>query len=165
MQLLHLPNTLQCHQLVHVPCAVPKSCKNVTSTLYPVALAVLQMWVGYNQSVRPCQSGLTLNVDLTAAAFVTAQPLAYLVAHAAGFANKDDLKHRPLSKLQVNTVNMQIRGIQVGGFPDTWAGSGPKLQERLGRLDRQGNDGRELVRVETVQLTRACVSSFPVEGC
>ena len=81
-----------------------------------MALAALQMRLGYNQSVRPCQSGLTLNVDITFAAFVKAQPLASFIAQVAGFANKDDLKCRPLNKRQVNMVNGQIRGMQVGGI-------------------------------------------------
>ena len=99
-----------------MPCAVLSSCKVVKFTaLYTAALAALQMWLGYNQSVRPCQSGLTLNVDMTFAAFVKAQPLASLVAHAAGLANKDDLKSQPLKEMQVKAVNTQIRGIQVGG--------------------------------------------------
>ena len=114
---LHLLDALQRHHFVHTPCAAPKSCKAKFTALSTVALAALQMWVGYNQSVRPCQSGLTLNVDITFAAFVKAQPLAALVAHAAGFASADDLKRRPLNKVQVNMVNRQIRGIQVGGLP------------------------------------------------
>ena len=116
VQFLHLLGSVQRHHLVHMPCATPKSCKVAKCTaLYAVALAALQMWVGYNQSVRPCQSGLTLNVDITFAAFVKAQPLASLVAHAAGFASEEDLRRRPLNKVQVNMVNRQIRGIQVGG--------------------------------------------------
>ena len=115
VQLFALPNSLQCHQLVHMPCAVLQSYKVVIFTFYPVALAALQIWQGYNQSVRPCQSGPTLNVDITFGAFVTAQPLTSLVAHAAGFANQDDLKRRALDKTQVYMVNKQIRGIQVGG--------------------------------------------------
>ena len=32
-----------------------------------------QVWLGYQQSLRPCESGLTLNVDLAATAFLQVQ--------------------------------------------------------------------------------------------
>lgn len=100
-----------------------------------------EMWVGYNQSVRPCQSGLTLNVDITFAAFVTAQPLASLVAHAAGFAHKDDLERRPLNKVQVNMVNRQIRGIQIEMTYDSPSGTGQSYRRKY-RVRALAEDGR-----------------------
>ena len=32
-----------------------------------------KVWLGYQQSLRPCESGLTLNVDLAATAFLQVQ--------------------------------------------------------------------------------------------
>ncbi|DBA81155.1 TPA: Protein argonaute-3 [Trebouxia sp. C0005] len=40
-----------------------------------------QVWIGYNQSLRPCQSGLTFKMDITAAAFLEGQPMLQLIAN------------------------------------------------------------------------------------
>jgi hypothetical protein len=37
------------------------------------AAARAQVWLGYQQSLRPCETGLTLNVDLAATAFLQPQ--------------------------------------------------------------------------------------------
>ena len=47
----------------------------------------VQVWIGYNQSLRPCQSGLTLNMDITAAAFLEGQPMLQLIATTVGMQN------------------------------------------------------------------------------
>lgn len=33
------------------------------------------MWLGYQQSLRPCQAGLMLNIDTAATAFLEDQPM------------------------------------------------------------------------------------------
>ena len=42
----------------------------------------MQVWLGYQQSLRACQSGLTLNVDTASTVFLSAQPMMqYLMNH------------------------------------------------------------------------------------
>ena len=68
-----------------------------------------QVWIGYNQSLRPCQSGLTLNMDITAAAFLEGQPMLQLIGTTVGM---QDLS-RGLSPVQVKSINKAVRGVQV----------------------------------------------------
>ena len=35
----------------------------------------LQVWLGYKQSLRPCENGLTLNIDVAATAFLSPDPV------------------------------------------------------------------------------------------
>ena len=69
----------------------------------------LQVWIGYNQSLRPCQSGLTLNMDITAAAFLEGQPMLQLIGSTVGMQNLSG----GLNPAQVRVVNKAIRGVQV----------------------------------------------------
>jgi hypothetical protein len=48
---------------------------------------IVQVWIGYNQSLRPCHSGLTLNMDITAAAFLEGQPMLQLIGSTVGMQN------------------------------------------------------------------------------
>lgn len=69
----------------------------------------VQVWIGYNQSLRPCQSGLTLNVDITAAAFLEGQPMLQLIGSTVGMQNVSG----GLNPGQVRSINKAIRGVQV----------------------------------------------------
>ena len=75
----------------------------------------MQVWIGYNQSLRPCQTGLTLNMDITAAAFLEGQPMLQLIGTTVGM---QDLS-RGLSPVQVKSINKAVRGVQVQ-FPSTY---------------------------------------------
>ena len=68
-----------------------------------------QVWIGYNQSLRPCQSGLTLNMDITAAAFLEGQPMLQLIGSTVGMQSVAG----GLNPGQVRTINKAIRGVQV----------------------------------------------------
>jgi len=35
----------------------------------------MQVWLGYKQSLRPCENGLTLNIDVAATAFLAPVPV------------------------------------------------------------------------------------------
>ena len=50
----------------------------IIGALPPVISSCAQVWLGYQQSLRPCESGLTLNVDLAATAFLQVQVRAWL---------------------------------------------------------------------------------------
>ncbi len=67
------------------------------------------VWIGYNQSLRPCQSGLTLNMDITAAAFLEGQPMLQLIGSTVGMQNVSG----GLNPGQVRSINKAIRGVQV----------------------------------------------------
>lgn len=47
----------------------------------------LQAWIGYSQSLRPCENGLTLNVDMVCTAFLQELPVPKFLAEAAGFTD------------------------------------------------------------------------------
>ena len=70
---------------------------------------MLQVWIGYNQSLRPSQSGLTLNMDITAAAFLEGQPMLQLIGSTVGMQNVSG----GLNPGQTRTINKAIRGVQV----------------------------------------------------
>ena len=67
------------------------------------------MWIGYNQSLRPGQSGLTLNTDITAAAFLEGQPMLQLIGGTVGMQNISG----GLNPQQVRLINKAVRGVQV----------------------------------------------------
>lgn len=69
----------------------------------------MQVWIGYNQSLRPCQSGLTLNTDITAAAFLEGQPMLQLIGGTVGMMDIS----RGLNPQQVRSINKAVRGVQV----------------------------------------------------
>ena len=69
----------------------------------------MQVWIGYNQSLRPCQSGLTLNTDITAAAFLEGQPMLQLIGGTVGMQNISG----GLNPQQVRAINKAVRGVQV----------------------------------------------------
>ena len=59
----------------------------------------LQVWLGYKQSLRPCENGLTLNIDVAATAFLSPDPvLTYLSnilrrpEQALTLDNREDLR-------------------------------------------------------------------------
>ena len=48
--------------------------------------ATAQAWLGYQQSLRPCETGLTLNVDIACTAFLEQIPCIDFLAKNAGVA-------------------------------------------------------------------------------
>ena len=89
----------------------PQRSRNVlfTQLLSLDILVALQVWIGYNQSLRPCQSGLTLNTDITAAAFLEGQPMLRLISGTVGMQNISG----GLNPQQVRLINKAVRGVQV----------------------------------------------------
>ena len=69
----------------------------------------MQVLIGYKQSLRPCQSGITLNMDITAAAFLEGQPMLQLIGSTVGMQNVSG----GLNPGQVRSINKAIRGAQV----------------------------------------------------
>lgn len=69
----------------------------------------LQSWRGFYQSVKPTQMGLSLNIDMSATAFIEPQPVIEFVAQVLG----KDVYSRPLSDADCVKVKKALRGIKV----------------------------------------------------
>lgn len=100
-----------CHLVTMLLRALFRSCLMCAEQHSP--LCHIQVWIGYNQSLRPCQSGLTLNTDITAAAFLEGQPMLQLIGGTVGMMDIS----RGLNPQQVRSINKAVRGVQVSsGF-------------------------------------------------
>jgi eukaryotic translation initiation factor 2C len=73
---------------------------------------MVQVWLGYQQSLRPCQAGLSLNVDIAATAFLEVQPAIDYLARSAGLRETRDLI-RGLNPGQLKKANKAFAGIMV----------------------------------------------------
>ncbi|RMZ53214.1 hypothetical protein APUTEX25_005203, partial [Auxenochlorella protothecoides] len=66
-----------------------------------------EVWLGYQQSLRPCQTGLALNVDMAATAVLEEKPLLELVADKVGHVAG------PLPDAARRRLNRDLRGVKV----------------------------------------------------
>ncbi|DBA81156.1 TPA: Protein argonaute-3 [Trebouxia sp. C0005] len=73
-----------------------------------LTVALILVWIGYSQSLQPCQSG-TLNMDITATAFLEGQPMLQLIGSTVGMQNVSG----GLNPGQVRSINTAIRGTQA----------------------------------------------------
>ncbi len=70
---------------------------------------------GYKQAVKPCQYGLSLNIDLSATAFIAGnKPLPDVVAMMLGRRSAAELRP-PLSPRDMRTIRDALRGLRVSG--------------------------------------------------
>uniref|UniRef100_A0A2N9F5D0 Piwi domain-containing protein n=1 Tax=Fagus sylvatica TaxID=28930 RepID=A0A2N9F5D0_FAGSY len=69
----------------------------------------LESWCGFYQSIRPTQMGLSLNIDMAAAAFIEPLPVIEFVAQ---LLSKDVLS-RPLSDSDRVKIKKALRGVKV----------------------------------------------------
>ncbi|GMH04485.1 hypothetical protein Nepgr_006324 [Nepenthes gracilis] len=69
----------------------------------------LHSWRGFYQSVKPTQMGLSLNIDMSASAFIEPLPVVEFVAKILG----KDVRSRPLSDADCVKVKKALRGIKV----------------------------------------------------
>ena len=72
------------------------------------------MWLGYNQSLRPAQVGLTLNVDMAATAFLEVQKLADFIGRALGIRTGQLASADPRT---IKKASKAITGIKVAATP------------------------------------------------
>ena len=75
------------------------------------------MWLGYQQSLRPCQTGLMLNIDVAATAFIEPMDAIPFLANAA---RASDVQH--MNPMQLRKASHAIKGVQVCGVlrSDQW---------------------------------------------
>eukprot|EP00877_Chromochloris_zofingiensis_P008172 jgi/Chrzof1/3608/Cz13g02060.t1 len=71
-----------------------------------------EAWAGYKQSVRPCQYGLSLNIDVAATALLAAKCLPELVADILRLRNIEDLR-RGLDRRSMNTLKESLKGVRI----------------------------------------------------
>lgn len=71
-----------------------------------------QVWLGYQQSLRPAEKGLTLNVDIAATAFLEQQPVIEYMARLAGLRDVRELKTYGLGE-NARKVSKGMQGIKV----------------------------------------------------
>jgi eukaryotic translation initiation factor 2C len=72
---------------------------------------VLQVWLGYQQSLRPSQGGLTLNMDMAATAFLEPRPVIDFLLRAVGLRSPQDFAR--LTPQQHRAASKAITGIKV----------------------------------------------------
>uniref|UniRef100_A0A1D1Z031 Protein argonaute 10 n=2 Tax=Magnoliopsida TaxID=3398 RepID=A0A1D1Z031_9ARAE len=69
----------------------------------------LESWRGFYQSIRPTQMGLSLNIDMSSAAFIEPLPIIQFVAQILG----RDVSTRPFSDSDHVKVKKALRGVKV----------------------------------------------------
>ena len=80
------------------------------STLSLTLSTVPQVWLGYQQSLRPCQTGLMLNMDIAATAFL--EPLDVIPFLNNALGRGADVT-RGLNPMQLKKAARAIRGVQA----------------------------------------------------
>ncbi len=68
----------------------------------------LQVWLGYQQSLRPCQTGLLLNMDVAATAFIEPMDAIPFLAQSA---RASDVQR--MTAMQLRKASHAVRGVQV----------------------------------------------------
>ena len=68
------------------------------------------MWLGYNQSLRPTEVGLTLNIDMAATAFLEVQKLVDFICRALGIRPPQLASADPRT---IKKASKAITGIKV----------------------------------------------------
>ena len=74
----------------------------------------LQIWLGYQQVLRPCEGGLTLNVDTVATPFIEEASVVDFLAKGLGMTNPKQLQH--MTPEALDRANKLIAGIKVRIF-------------------------------------------------
>ncbi|CAM0947478.1 unnamed protein product [Alopecurus aequalis] len=69
----------------------------------------LESWRGFYQSIRPTQMGLSLNIDMSATAFIEPLPIIDFVAQLL----RSDIHSRPLSDAERVKIKKALRGVKV----------------------------------------------------
>ncbi|PUZ78411.1 hypothetical protein GQ55_1G450400 [Panicum hallii var. hallii] len=69
----------------------------------------LESWRGFYQSIRPTQMGLSLNIDMSATAFIEPLPVIEFVAQLLN----SDIHSRPLSDAERVKIKKALRGVKV----------------------------------------------------
>ncbi|XP_010259157.1 PREDICTED: protein argonaute 10-like isoform X2 [Nelumbo nucifera] len=69
----------------------------------------LESWCGFYQSIRPTQMGLSLNIDMSSAAFIEPLPVVEFIAQLLG----KNVLSRPLSDSDCVKIKKTLRGVKV----------------------------------------------------
>ena len=74
----------------------------------------MQVWLGYQQSLRPTQGGLSLNLDTAATAFLEEQPLIQYLMRSLGLFNEQGLIN--ITQDLFKKANRALSNIKVGSM-------------------------------------------------
>jgi len=74
------------------------------------------VWLGYQQSLRPCQTGLLLNMDIAATAFIEPMDVIPYILNAVGRGASIDR----LNPMQLKKAARAIKGVQVSSAIFSW---------------------------------------------
>ena len=77
---------------------------------------LVQVRLGYQQSLRPCQGGLTLNVDTAASAFLSEQPVLDFLLRTMGCRDQSQLLRMDATfyrKANKAIQNVKVRALLV----------------------------------------------------
>jgi len=71
-----------------------------------------EAWAGYKQAVKICRSGLTLNLDMAATAFLASGPLGQLAADLVGMGGVEGFR-QGLRPPQARALREALRGVRI----------------------------------------------------
>ena len=112
----------------------------------------VQVWLGYQQSLRPSEKGLTLNVDVAATAFLEQQPVIEYMARIAGLRDVRELKSFGLGE-SARKVSKGMQGIKVGHH----ISGSTELSKSTKLSKRSPSKGLAIILHETaVDLSSSC---------
>ena len=74
-----------------------------------------EAWAGYKQAVKPCQIGLSFNIDLAATAFMSSGPLPTVVANMLNLRGGENELSRSFGQREHRTIKTALKGLRVRG--------------------------------------------------
>jgi len=72
-----------------------------------------EAWAGYKQAVKPCQFGLSFNIDLAATAFMSSGPLPTVVANMLNLRGGENELSRSFGNREHRTIKTALKGLRV----------------------------------------------------
>jgi eukaryotic translation initiation factor 2C len=72
-----------------------------------------EAWAGYKQAVKPCQIGLSFNIDLAATAFMSSGPLPNVVANMLNMRGGVQDLARFFGQREHKTIKTALKGLRV----------------------------------------------------
>lgn len=73
----------------------------------------MQAWLGYQQSLRPCETGLTLNVDLACTAVLQELPVPIFLKQSLGISSDRDLNEMCKDNPRLRRATKAIASLTV----------------------------------------------------
>ncbi|KAF8058950.1 AGO1 [Scenedesmus sp. PABB004] len=134
--------------------------------LYMALPGGAEAWAGYRQAVKPCQGGLTLNIDLAATAFLTSGPLLRVICSVLNLRNPGELiGPQGLPPRAMRQLKETVRGVRVAYHCPTGVIRNKLVREIGSRGAAQTmfklDDGREVSVAAYFSVTYKLQLQFP----